>query len=178
MSTSSDDQPTKVLPQTTAEPPAHAAPATRRTPGWPSSVPAHIGRFRTSSVVLGVLFVVLFVLNLLLPQPDSGTSPVVLPSGETIAVPNSLLPSDARTTTTPTPTSTPTAPSSEVPTEDEEPVTTPSRPTTRAPASTPTPTRAPSPTTATTEEEPTDDETTESEPTPTTADETTADPTD
>ncbi|MCZ2838062.1 hypothetical protein [Modestobacter sp. VKM Ac-2985] len=177
MSTSSDDQPTKVLPQSN-EPPAHAAPATRRTPGWPSSVPAHIGRFRTSSVVLGVLFVVLFLLNLLLPQPDSGTTDVVLPSGETVQVPNSLLPSDVRTTTTPTPTSTPTAPSSEVPTDDEEPVTTPSRATTRAPASTPTPTRAPTPTTATTEDEQTDDETTEAEPTPTTADETTADPTD
>lgn len=176
MSTSADDQPTRVLPQSN-EPPANAAPATRRTPGWPSSVPAHIGRFRTSSVVLGGLFVVLFVLNLLLPQPDSGTTDVVLPSGETVPVPNSLLPSDARTTTTPTPTSTPTAPSSEVLPEDEEPVSTPSRTTTRAPASTPTPTRTPSPTSAPNEEEPTDEETTDSEPTGTTADETTADPT-
>ncbi|MCZ2805968.1 hypothetical protein O2W18_12695 [Modestobacter sp. VKM Ac-2983] len=178
MSTSSDDQPTKVLPQTN-EPPANAAPATRRTPGWPSSVPAHIGRFRTSSLVLGGLFVVLFVLNLFLPQPDSGTRTITTSDGETLEVPCTVVECD-EPTTPPTPeTPVPVVPTSPVPPddeEDEEPVSTPSRTTTpRAPTPTPTPTRTPTPTSETTEQ---DDETTEAEPTPTTADEATADPTD
>uniref|UniRef100_UPI0035E0E699 hypothetical protein n=1 Tax=Modestobacter marinus TaxID=477641 RepID=UPI0035E0E699 len=130
MSTSSDDQPNRVLPQAAPDQPsAVAAPATRRTPTWQERVPAHIGRARTSTVVLGVLFVVLFVLNLFLPSPDSGTTNVVLPSGETVPVPNSALPGDMLTDTpTPTAPSTtaPPAPTSQVPPddgEDEEPVT-------------------------------------------------------
>ncbi|MCZ2815681.1 hypothetical protein [Modestobacter sp. VKM Ac-2984] len=181
MSTSSDDQPTKVLPQTTAEPPAHAAPATRRSPGWPSSVPAHIGRFRTSSLVLGGLFVVLFVLNLVLPRPDSGTRTITTSDGEILEVPCTVVECD-EPTTPPTPeTPVPVVPTSPVPPddeEDEEPVSTPSRTTTpRTPTPTPTPTRTPSPTSETTEQE-TEQETTDSEPTGTTEVETTADPTD
>ncbi|KGH46630.1 hypothetical protein IN07_11550 [Modestobacter caceresii] len=182
MSTSPDDQPTKVLPQAAPEQPsAVAAPATRRSPTWHQRVPSHIGRARTSTVVLGGLFVVLFVLNLFLPSQDSGTTPVTLPNGQTVDVPNSALPSDVPTGT-PTPTEpetpVPVVPTSPVPPddgEDEEPVGTPSRTTTpRAPTPTPTPTRTPSPTSETTEQE---EETTDSEPTGTTAVETTADPT-
>lgn len=161
MSTPSDDQPTRVLPQPD-QPSATAAPATRRTSAWHRHVPARIGRARTSTLVISALFAVLFVFNLLLPRPDSGTTDVVLPSGETVPVPNSLLPSDARTTAPPTPTSSPPAPTSEVPVEeDEEPVSTPSRTATRTPTPTPTPTRAPSPTSETTADEATEDETTE-----------------
>lgn len=180
MTTPSDEQPTTVLPQQTAEQPAAtAAPATRRTSVWHRHVPARIGRARTSTLVIGGLFVVLFVLNLLLPRPDGGTSTVTTSDGRTIEVPNSLLPSDARTTTTPTPTSTPTAPSSPVPQddgEDEEPVPTPTRTTSRTPAQTSTPTQTTTRAPATTSQ-PTEDDTTESEPTGGTDDGTTATPT-
>lgn len=186
MSTSSNERPTQVLPQAVAEQPsAAAAPATRRTPPWRERVPSHIGRARFSTVVLGILFVVLFVLNLFLPSPDSDTTPVTLPNGQTVEVPNSALPSDV-VTGTPTPTEpetpVPGVPTSPVPPddgEDEEPVSTPARPTTRAPVPTPTPTstptRTPTPTVETTERE---EETTEPEPTGTTEAETTSDPTD
>ncbi|WP_299953105.1 hypothetical protein [uncultured Modestobacter sp.] len=180
MTRPADEQPTTVLPQQTVEQPsANAAPATRGTSLWHRHVPARIGRARTSTLVIGALFAVLFVLNLLLPRPDSGTTDVVLPSGETVPVPNSLIPSDARTTTTPTPTSTPTAPSTPVPAddgEDEEPVTTPTRSPSRTPVQTSTPaqtTRTPPSTSQTTE-----DETTEPEPTDVTDDEATTTTTD
>jgi hypothetical protein len=109
---SPDEQPTRVLPQATAEQPAvTAAPATRRAAIWQRRVPARIGRARTSTVIIGCLFVLLFALNSALPQPDAGSTPVVLPSGQTVSVPNSALPSDARPTTT-APATTSQAPSS------------------------------------------------------------------
>lgn len=182
MSTSSDDQPTKVLPQAAADQPsAVAAPATRRSPTWHQRVPSHIGRARTSTVVLGGLFVVLFVLNLFLPSQDSGTRTITTSDGETLEVPCTVVECD-EPTTPPAPetpeTPVPVVPTSPVPSdvdEDEEPVSTPSRTTTpRVPTPTPTPTRTPSPTSETEQEE----ETTDSEPTATTTVETTADPTD
>jgi hypothetical protein len=112
---SPDEQPTQVLPQATAEQPAViAAPATRRAAIWQRRVPARLGRARTSTVVIGCLFVLLFALNTALPQQDTGTTNVVLPSGQTVPVPNSALPSNARPTTT-APTTTGQAPASTAP---------------------------------------------------------------
>ncbi|MCZ2821656.1 hypothetical protein O2V63_15025 [Modestobacter sp. VKM Ac-2977] len=181
MSTSSDDQPTRVLPQAApAQPSAVAAPATRRSPTWHERVPSHIWRARTSTVVLSGLFVVLFVLNLFLPSQDSGTRTITTSDGETLEVPCTVVECD-EPTTPPTPeTPVPVVPTSPVPPddgEDEEPVSTPSRTTPRAPTPTPTPTRTPSPTSTPTRDETTEAGTTEPEAT-STADETTPDPTD
>jgi hypothetical protein len=97
---SSDEQPTTVLPQSTPERPAvTVAPATRRARIWQRKVPARIGRARTSTVVIGCLFVLLSAINSTLPQPDAGSTSVVLPSGRTVSVPNTALPSDVRPTT-------------------------------------------------------------------------------
>ncbi|MCW2509522.1 MAG: hypothetical protein JWP68_2670 [Modestobacter sp.] len=109
---SPDEQPTQILLQATVGQPAvTTVPATRRARIWQRRVPARVGRARTSTVVIGCLFVLLFALNSALPQPDSGTTNVVLPSGQTVPVPNSALPSDARPTTT-APTTTSQAPAS------------------------------------------------------------------
>jgi hypothetical protein len=157
--TTPDDQPTQVLQQATAEQPSvTAAPATRRAAIWQHRVPARIGRARTSTAVIGSLFVLLFALNSALPQPDTGTTPVVLQSGRTVEVPNSALPSDARpTTTAPTTTSqapVSTATSTTAPASTtgsprstaDEPTTTAPRTTTTAPRTT---SRAPDQTTST-----------------------------
>jgi hypothetical protein len=98
---SPEERPTTVIPQPTVEQPAVTiAPATRRARVWHRKVPARIGRARTSTVVIGCLFVLLSAVNSTLPQPDAGTTNVVLPSGQTIPVRNSALPSEARPTTT------------------------------------------------------------------------------
>jgi hypothetical protein len=135
---SPDEQPTRVLPQATAEQPAvTAAPATRRAAIWQRRVPARIGRARTSTVIIGCLFVLLFALNSALPQPDAGSTPVVLPSGQTVSVPNSALPSDARPTTT-APTTTAPSPAAPPSTSTSAPTGTTGAPrtTTRAPQTT------------------------------------------
>jgi hypothetical protein len=146
---SQDEQPTTVLQQPTAEQPGiTTVPATRRMRIWQRKVPSRIGRARTSTVIIGCLFVLLSALNSALPQPDTGTTPVVLPSGQTVDVPNSALPSDARpTTTAPTttaPTTTPPSTSTTAPRTTTEapdttagaPGTTTGEPTTAAPGST------------------------------------------
>ena len=126
-----DDRPTTVLPQATVEQPSVAtAPATRRARIWQRKLPARLGRARTSTVVIGCLFVLLFALNSTLPELDTGTTAVVLPSGQTVAVPNTALPSEARPTSTPTPTSA--APA----TTETPPPTTSAAPTSRAPRTT------------------------------------------
>jgi hypothetical protein len=122
----SDEQPTTVLPQPTTEQPAvTVAPATRRARIWHRKVPARIGRARTSTVVIGCLFVLLSAVNSTLPQPDAGSTSVVLPSGRTVSVPNTALPSDVRPTTT-APAGTTPAPSatSAAPTTQQAPATT------------------------------------------------------
>src|SRR3569833_462704 len=98
---SPDEQPTTVLQQPTAEQPGvTAVPATRRTRIWQRKVPSRIGRARTSTVTIGCLIVLLSAQHSTLPQPDTGTTNVVLPSGKTGPIPNSALPSDALPTTT------------------------------------------------------------------------------
>ena len=127
-----DEQPTTVLPQQTVEQPSvTTSPATRRTRTWHHRIPARIGRARSSTVVIGALFVLLGGLNLVLPEEDTGTTPVTTSDGRTILVPNSAIPSDARTPTTPADTPAP-SPS------DEAPAPTSTAPTgTRAPSSAP-----------------------------------------
>jgi hypothetical protein len=152
---SPDEHPTRVQHATVEQPEVSTVPATRRTAIWQRRVPARIGRARTSTVLIGCLFVLLYALNAGLPQADGGTTDVVLPSGRTVSVPNSALPSDARPTTTAptvpttttdqappatstsTPTSTTTAPrdtTSAPRTTTSAPRTTTAEPTTTAPA--------------------------------------------
>ena len=165
MSSPSDDLPTTVIPQQTAEQPAvTTAPATRRSRIWPSKLPARIGRARTSTVVIGALFVLLGGLNLVLPVDEGATTTVTAPDGRQVEVPCEYVSCD---TTTPTTPSTPTAPASTGPAtptsrapqttaeDDEEPATTTPR------SSSPSPTSTPSRTTSapgTTAEETTSDE--------------------
>jgi hypothetical protein len=144
---SPDEHPTRVQQATVEQPEVTTVPPTRRTAIWQRRVPARIGRARSSTVLIGCLFVLLYALNAGLPQADGGTTDVVLPSGRTVTVPNSALPSDARPTTT--------APTVPTTTTDQAPPATPtSTPTstTTAPRSTPgaprTTTSAPRTTTA------------------------------
>jgi hypothetical protein len=119
---SSDDQPTTVLPQTGEEPTVTAAPATRRARLWERRVPARIGRARTSTVVIGALFVLLFGLNAGLPQDPYVTVP--LPNGDTVRVRSSQI-----STAPPAPSTTPPATTSEAPASTTSGATTTSPPT-------------------------------------------------
>ena len=126
-----DEQPTTVLPQQTVEQPSvTTSPATRRARTWHRRIPARIGRARSSTVVIGALFVVLGGLNLVLPTDPYVTVPTDY--GD-VRVRSSQL------TRTPTPT-----PTSQVPTgpatDDAPDTTAPAPPTTSAPRTTPTPT--------------------------------------
>jgi hypothetical protein len=143
-----DDVPTTVLPQPTVEQPSvTTSPATRRSYTWHRRIPARIGRARSSTLVIGALFVLLGGLNALLPTRDTGTTPVVLPSGQTVSVPNSAIPSEARPTAPAPATREPASPTPATPTETSAPPTTTeqtSAPPTRssaAPTSTPSATR-------------------------------------
>jgi hypothetical protein len=123
---SPNEQSTRALKVQTVERPAvTTAPATRRARVWQRKLPPRIGRARTSTVVIGCLFVLLFALNSTLPQEDTGTTPVTTSDGRTIRVPNSALPSDARSTPTPT-----------APATAQTPEESSSAPTARAPATT------------------------------------------
>ena len=102
MSTPSGDQPTRVLPST-AEQPAATTTAPSPATFWRQRVPAHLGRARTSTVVLAVLFVVFFGLYLAV-RPDYVTVTTV--DGDTVRVDRSQL----STPTTPTDPALPTEP--------------------------------------------------------------------
>jgi len=180
MSRPSDDLPTTVIPQQTAEqPPMATAPATQRSRIWPRRLPARIGRARTSTVIIGALFLLLGGLNVVLPQDPYVTVPTqygdlrVRQSQLTVTPSTTPAPTDAPAETdepaTPTTTPATTSRAPETTTdEDEEPATTaprtPLSPTDEetgeetddAPATTSsraTPSRAPS-TTAEDDEEP------------------------
>ena len=143
MSTPSpDQQPTRVLPQQTAEEPVvSTAPATRRARIW-AHVPARVGRARTSTLVIGCLFVLLMALNAALPRDEGTTTTVTDSNGRVFEIPSSYVPSVPTTPapapapgTTPAPatTSAPARTSSTPQTSDAEPESTPSE-TTRAPS--------------------------------------------
>ena len=121
-------------PSVSTAPPA----APRR---WWSSVPHHLGRARTSTVVLALLFVGLYVLWLYVRPPDLPTAPA---TGGTTAPTSSAEPpptteptTTAPSTTAPSPTSAvPTSsPSEETPSETTSPAPTPAgeEPTTTQP---------------------------------------------
>lgn len=84
MSTPPEEQPTTAGDPTeparaTTSPQVSTAPATgRRRQLWPDSVPARIGKARTSTVALGALFVVAGLLYVppVSTDPASGTTPV------------------------------------------------------------------------------------------------------
>jgi hypothetical protein len=102
-----DDQPTTVQQQTAVQPAVTAMPATRRSRLWPGGrLPARIGPARTSTLVLGFLFVLLFALYVAVrPDPVEYTT-VTTTSGQTLRVPASdVLPPP--TTPVPAPESTP-----------------------------------------------------------------------
>ncbi|TFV63523.1 hypothetical protein E4P41_04555 [Geodermatophilus sp. DF01-2] len=141
--TNGPGQPTRRLP---GQPSVSTAPPPSGPRRWWSTVPHHLGRARTSTVVLVLLFVGLFTLYLYVRPPSEGAA--------------GGLPDPATSVTTPV-----TTPSAE-PTDTTEP--TPADPTTTSPERTPTPnaTTVPPP-----QEGPTGEETPaeSAEPTPTTA---------
>ena len=144
--TNGPGEPTRQVSVSTAPPPAP-----RR---WWSAVPHHLGRARTSTVVLALLFVGVYTLYLHVRPPD----PVVAPAQEsTVQTPASPAPADPAETTEPTtpaptttdPTSTPPAVTTgeEAPAESTEPApttagdeTTTQAPPTTAPTATAVPT--------------------------------------
>ncbi len=80
-------------PSVSTAPPA----APRR---WWSSVPHHLGRARTSTVVLALLFVGLYVLWLYVRPPDVPTAPAT--DGTTVQTPAATAPAEPPATTGPT----------------------------------------------------------------------------
>jgi hypothetical protein len=102
---SDDEQPTTVLQQPTAEQPSvTTGPATRRARIFQRRLPARIGRARTSTLIIGALWVLLFALNSTLPQDPLVT--VDLPNGNSVQVRSSQI-STAPSTPTATPSATP-----------------------------------------------------------------------
>jgi hypothetical protein len=97
---SPDGQPTLVQQVTAGQPGVTAAPATRRAAIWQRKVPTRIGRARTSTVVIGCLFVLLYGLNAGLPQDPYVTVP--LPDGGSVRVRSSQIsPAPSAPVTTP-----------------------------------------------------------------------------
>jgi hypothetical protein len=137
-----DERPTTVLPQQTVEQPAvTTAPATRRNRVWQRKLPSRIGRARTSTLVIGSLFVLLFALNATLPRDEGASVPVVLPSGQTAYVNQSDLPSGAVPATT-----APVATTAPAPARTSAPATSSGAPgTSSAPSPTPSESTQPSP---------------------------------
>ncbi len=136
-------------PSVSTAPPA----APRR---WWSSVPHHLGRARTSTVVLALLFVGLYVLWLYVRPPDVPTAPAT--DGTTVQTPAATAPAEppattGPTTTAPAPTTSPTPDPTSLPpaeTGGEEP---PAETTTPAPTPAgeePTTTQPPTPAAPTT----------------------------
>jgi hypothetical protein len=119
--TNGPGQPTRRLP---AQPSVSTAPASAPRRWW-SAVPHHLGRARTSTVVLALLFVGLYTLYLYVRPPDPPTS--VPASDTTVETP---APSDVPLVPTETP-----GPTTEAPTTPEEESAAP----TTAPGTTPGP---------------------------------------
>jgi hypothetical protein len=135
--TNGPDEPTRQLSVSTAPPPAP-----RR---WWSAVPRHLGRARTSTVVLALLFVGLYTLylNVRPPDPAVGTVPATESTVQTPATTAPAEPSESAEPTTTAPTT---------------PVTPTPSPTTAPPEGTggeETPAESPELTPTTAEEEPT-----------------------
>ncbi|TQN40943.1 hypothetical protein FHU33_0295 [Blastococcus colisei] len=139
-----DRQPTLQQPEVAAD----ASTARPRSPWHPSRIPSHLGRARTSTVVLSLLFLAIGTLWLQIrPDPDrpstAGTG-TEQPAVETTPAPETTPPEE---TTDPAP--------STAPTPSTGPTSTP----TRTPTGTPTGTPDGTPDGTTTPEETTDEDT-------------------
>jgi hypothetical protein len=120
------DDPTREQPA--VEPTVTTAPAPGAPPRWWSAIPRHLGRARTSTVVLGLLFLAIGALYFnVKPDPVATT-----PAGGDSEV------TEPATTTPPTTTPPPAEPSTTqpAPTTTVEPTTTGESTTTEAPAET------------------------------------------
>jgi cytoskeletal protein RodZ len=161
-----DEHPTRELP--TARPSVRTAPPSGMRRFW-AAVPHHLGRARTSTVVLTILFLAVGTLYLYVRPPVTGVGTIQQPAGSTEPAPEPtepVEPTQAPETTEPTGTTAPTpTPSRSTPpttsaprdtdattpqttTGDEETAeSTPDEPaTTRAPApESPAPTPSPEP---------------------------------
>jgi cytoskeletal protein RodZ len=108
--------------QSVVEPSVSTAPA---RDGWRSRIPAHLGRARTSTVVLSVLFLAIFALYLNIRPETTGTvATTTSDTGTVQPVPTTTTPAP-ETTAEPTPTPTTTTPrTTSEPTTSAEPTTT------------------------------------------------------
>ncbi len=99
--------------QPAVEPTVSTAPPPARPRRWWSAIPKHLGRARTSTLVLGLLFLAIGALYLnVRPEPEGTT--IVVDTGVTTPAP----------TTGGTPTTTPPATTTPAPTTPSEPTTT------------------------------------------------------
>ena len=121
------DDPTREQPP--VEPTVTTAPAPGRPHGWWSAIPRHLGRARTSTVVIGLLFLAIGALYLTVkPEPvastpaggDSGVTEPTTTTGSTPTTPPPTTTQPAPTTTA-DPTTTEESTTTEVPTESGVP---------------------------------------------------------
>jgi len=137
------------MSEPTREQPVVSPQVTTRSPWHISRIPGHLGRARTSTVVLGVLFLAIFALYMNIRPDTTGaaTGGTTAPVPVTTTAP-ARKPAPSTTTAQPTqepPTTTTQAPTSSAPptdtttpapsTETTLPTTTPSLPTTSASSS-------------------------------------------
>jgi hypothetical protein len=128
------EQPVVEQPTVSTAPP----PTPARPHRWWSVIPHHLGRARTSTVVISLLFVALFVLYLnVRPDPEAGAGTTSGGTDVTEPAPTT----GGTTTTPPAPTTTPASPTVEEPTTTEgttptvpEDTTVPSEPTGTVPS--------------------------------------------
>ena len=113
--------------QPAVEPSVSTAPAQGPTRSrWhPSRIPSHLGRARTSTVVLGVLFVAIYGLYLNVKPPAPGTAPAsttetgtVVPAPAPAPAPTSTEATPGPTTSAPRTTGAPTTTAEPEPTEE------------------------------------------------------------
>jgi len=141
--------------QQVSAPSVSTAPAQGPARGRFSRIPSHLGRARTSTVVLAVLFVAIFALYLQIKPAEPGTAststdtgteqPAPAPAPTTTAPETPVEPTTSAPETTSVPTTEAEPTTSEEPTDTSVPAETSQspQPTTAAPT-----TRAPAPTTA------------------------------
>lgn len=122
-------EPTQEQPEVT--PTVTTAPAGSR---W-SRIPDHLGRARTSTVVLGVLFVALFTLYLYI-RPDTPGATAATTGDQTSVSTPAPAPETSAAPTTEEPTTSGTTPEESTPTEEPTTTAAPTDTTTQAPATT------------------------------------------
>jgi hypothetical protein len=107
--------------ESAVEPSVSTAPA---GDGWRSRIPAHLGRARTSTVVLSVLFLAIFALYLnIRPETPGTVATTTSDTGTVQPVPTTTAPAP-ETTEEPTPTTTSAPPTTSAPTTSAESTTT------------------------------------------------------